>query len=102
MEPTLRKRPYNPTGRPRGRPRLVTPERIAKAEALRVLGLTWRQVGREVGLSPTTLLWARWLLKRGLDPYTLRKSPPRPFENSPTGLSPNPSQPSVSEGAPDG
>jgi hypothetical protein len=50
--------------RRRGRPRKVTPERVAKIEALRARGVRWEKIGRELGLNPETCRRAFWAVKR--------------------------------------
>lgn len=41
---------YTPTGRPPGRPRAITDEQVRRAAELHEAGMTWRQIGAQLGV----------------------------------------------------
>lgn len=57
------------TRRPLGRPKTPNPKRAALIRALRAEGLTYAQIGEQVGLSATGV----WQVATGYDGYAKRK-----------------------------
>jgi transposase len=53
-----------PQGRVRGRPRLLTPERVEQIVQLRSQGLPWREVAKKAGAAPETCRRTFWVERK--------------------------------------
>jgi DNA invertase Pin-like site-specific DNA recombinase len=54
------------SGKPMGRPRRVTPEKLAEIQRLRLLGLKWSDIARKVGLPRGTCAATASYARRGI------------------------------------
>lgn len=73
------------SGRPVGRPRVITPEKAQQVADLTLKGFQTRQIAQHTGLKIGTVRWVRWAYRAGVDPTdkTRRGKPPLLRANPP-------------------